>query len=124
MPTPLPGERSHLFVDYMLSLKGMQGSVSIRLHSVTSMFAGSWLYVMHMLLSGRCTRLYPGLLGIAATAHMAAGFKERRPATIKTGMAILKALPQSCEVLVMRAVGSVLLGDPEAAANLIKSAQR
>lgn len=55
---------------------------------------------------------------------MAAGFKERRPATIKTGMAILKALPQSCEVLVMRAVGSVLLGDPQTAVELIKSAQR
>eukprot|EP00878_Enallax_costatus_P019404 GHUV01020473.1.p1 GENE.GHUV01020473.1~~GHUV01020473.1.p1 ORF type:complete len:718 (+),score=275.07 GHUV01020473.1:56-2209(+) len=68
--------------------------------------------------------LYPGLLGIAATAHMASGFKERRPAVIKSGMGILKALPQSCEVLVMRAVGSVLLGDPDGAVELIKAAQR
>lgn len=54
---------------------------------------------------------------------MAVGFKERRPAVIKTGLAILKTLPQSCEVLVMKAVGNVLLGDPAAAVELIKTAQ-
>jgi hypothetical protein len=35
---------------------------------------------------------------------------------------MLKAVPASCEVLLLRAVGSVLVGKPEAAVGHIKAA--
>ncbi|KAF8073049.1 hypothetical protein HT031_000710 [Scenedesmus sp. PABB004] len=68
--------------------------------------------------------LYPGLLQVAATAHLARGFKERRPEHVRTAAALLRAVPVSCEVLLLRGVASVLLGDPAAAVESIKAAAR
>lgn len=69
-------------------------------------------------------RLYPGLLQIAAIAHIASGFCERRPSTIRAGLGVLRSLPASCEVLLLRGVGSLLLGEPGAAAGFIKAAAK
>jgi hypothetical protein len=69
-------------------------------------------------------RLYPSLLQIAATAHIAVGFTERRPPTIRTASQLLRAVPASCEVLLLRAVADVLLGETEAAVACVKEARR
>uniref|UniRef100_A0A383WG92 Uncharacterized protein n=1 Tax=Tetradesmus obliquus TaxID=3088 RepID=A0A383WG92_TETOB len=66
--------------------------------------------------------LYPGLLQIAATAHIAVGFTERRPPAIRTASQLLRAVPASCEVLLLRAVADVLLGKTEAAVACVKEA--
>jgi hypothetical protein len=67
-------------------------------------------------------RLYPGLLQIAATAHIAAGFRQRAPAAVRTALALLRGLPSSAEVLLLRGVGAVLLGDPTTGVASIKAA--
>ncbi|KAF6262514.1 hypothetical protein COO60DRAFT_613137 [Scenedesmus sp. NREL 46B-D3] len=69
------------------------------------------------------TWLYPGLLQIAATAHIAAGFTDRHPPTVRTANQLLRAVPGSCEVLLLRAVAEMLLGETEAALACVKEAR-
>ncbi|KAG1661844.1 hypothetical protein FOA52_011611 [Chlamydomonas sp. UWO 241] len=68
--------------------------------------------------------LYPGLLDTVSAAYVVAGFRHRQPAYVRSASAVLTTLPASSEVLLLRGLCQLLLGQIDAAADDVAAAER
>lgn len=67
-------------------------------------------------------RVYPGLLPAVAVAHVVHGYLARQPAYLKSAARLLQQQPESPDMLAVRAVCAMLLGDTQEAERLLRRA--
>ncbi|MEW5301949.1 MAG: hypothetical protein WDW36_004772 [Sanguina aurantia] len=68
------------------------------------------------------TWVYPGLLPAVAVAHVVHGYLARQPAYLKSAARLLQQQPESPDMLAVRAVCAMLLGDTQEAERLLRRA--